>query len=134
MIPSLLVHLSLGKMDKALAWVILTELVGEWPRLCLVKWCSVVGSNPGSGHFILFFNLQLATRCQDLIPRAILCLTKVAKQHINNPDDEGAADVLVSRAQELINLLKLPKWVGLNISKMQCFRLFQFSFQTIKPI
>ncbi|XP_041362987.1 AP-5 complex subunit zeta-1-like isoform X2 [Gigantopelta aegis] len=62
---------------------------------------------------------KLATRCQDLIPRAILCLTKVAKQHVNNSDDQEGAAILVSRAQELINLLKLPNFASLVLNPTQ---------------
>lgn len=52
---------------------------------------------------------QLASRCQDLIPRAILCLTKVAKQHKTDMLDKEEQEIILTRAQELINLLKLPK-------------------------
>lgn len=61
---------------------------------------------------VLFcFCLQLSTRRQDLIPRAILCLTKVAKQHFALTQDRLAQEALVSCAQEHINLLKVPKSV-----------------------
>ncbi|XP_046362626.2 AP-5 complex subunit zeta-1-like [Haliotis rufescens] len=59
---------------------------------------------------------KLSTRCQDLIPRAILCLTKVAKQHYNNAVDPEGGEALVSRAHELINLLKLPNFASVVLN------------------
>ncbi|XP_046569666.1 AP-5 complex subunit zeta-1-like [Haliotis rubra] len=59
---------------------------------------------------------KLSTRCQDLIPRAILCLTKVAKQHYNNAVDPEGSEALVSRAHELINLLKLPNFASVVLN------------------
>ncbi|PVD38123.1 hypothetical protein C0Q70_00734 [Pomacea canaliculata] len=53
---------------------------------------------------------KLSTRCQDLIPRAILCLTKVAKQHYTLTQDSLAQEALVSCAQEHINLLQNPNF------------------------
>ncbi|XP_071943809.1 AP-5 complex subunit zeta-1-like [Antedon mediterranea] len=50
---------------------------------------------------------KLASRCQDLIPRVLLCLTKISQQHKIIVDDVENK-ILVSRANELINLLKLP--------------------------
>ncbi|XP_044184547.1 AP-5 complex subunit zeta-1-like [Acropora millepora] len=51
---------------------------------------------------------KLASRCQDLIQRAILCLSKIVRQKpVLLCDPECYPDVLM-RAQELINLLKLP--------------------------
>ncbi|XP_072167976.1 AP-5 complex subunit zeta-1-like [Diadema setosum] len=52
---------------------------------------------------------KLASRCQDLIPRVILCLTKISQQQQAKgkfPEDDKA--VLLGRARELVNLLKLP--------------------------
>ncbi|XP_050391533.1 AP-5 complex subunit zeta-1 [Patella vulgata] len=59
---------------------------------------------------------KLATRCQDLIPRAILCLTKVAKQHIDNTEDPEGGEILVTRCQELINILKLPNFASMILN------------------
>ncbi|ESP03920.1 hypothetical protein LOTGIDRAFT_230221 [Lottia gigantea] len=56
---------------------------------------------------------KLATRCQDLIPRAILCLTKVTKQHLTN---SNGGEILVSRCQELINILKLPNFASVILN------------------
>ncbi|KAK7113111.1 hypothetical protein V1264_012460 [Littorina saxatilis] len=53
---------------------------------------------------------KLSTRRQDLIPRAILCMTKVAKQHFALTEDPLAQEALVSCAQEHINLLKVPNF------------------------
>ncbi|XP_048758954.1 AP-5 complex subunit zeta-1-like [Ostrea edulis] len=53
---------------------------------------------------------KLASKCQDLIPRSILLLTKVAKQQQAGFLDTEVKDALVGRAQELINLLKLPNF------------------------
>ncbi|XP_062582819.1 AP-5 complex subunit zeta-1-like, partial [Saccostrea cucullata] len=55
---------------------------------------------------------KLASKCQDLIPRSILLLTKVAKQHQASYLDTEVKDALVGRAQELINLLKLPNFAN----------------------
>ncbi|KAK3090624.1 hypothetical protein FSP39_013238 [Pinctada imbricata] len=52
---------------------------------------------------------KLASRCQDLIPRLIILMTKVAKQQQDGFLDTDSKDALVGRAQELINLLKIPK-------------------------
>nr|KAG5714811.1 hypothetical protein BaRGS_000299 [Batillaria attramentaria] len=52
---------------------------------------------------------KLATRRQDVIPRAILCLTKVAKQHFTLTQDPIAQEALLACAQEHVNLLKMPK-------------------------
>ncbi|XP_013416069.1 AP-5 complex subunit zeta-1 [Lingula anatina] len=51
---------------------------------------------------------KLASRCQDLIPRVLLCLTKVGQQHRDGNLEEESKQVLLARASELINLLKLP--------------------------
>ncbi|XP_076452944.1 AP-5 complex subunit zeta-1-like [Babylonia areolata] len=53
---------------------------------------------------------KLSTRRQDLIPRAILCLTKVAKQHFTITHDPLAQEALVTSAQEHINLLQVPNF------------------------
>ncbi|XP_033108449.1 AP-5 complex subunit zeta-1-like isoform X2 [Anneissia japonica] len=50
---------------------------------------------------------KLASRCQDLIPRVLLCLTKISQQpkiDVDNAENK----TLISRANELINLLRLP--------------------------
>ncbi|XP_072023215.1 AP-5 complex subunit zeta-1-like, partial [Amphiura filiformis] len=51
---------------------------------------------------------KLASRCQDLIPRVLLCLTKIAQQQTKTSSDDKHKKVLLDRANELINLLKLP--------------------------
>ncbi|RMX54680.1 hypothetical protein pdam_00009343 [Pocillopora damicornis] len=51
---------------------------------------------------------KLASRCQDVIQRAILCLSKVVRQKPDLLSDPDCYPDLLLRAQELINLLKLP--------------------------
>ncbi|XP_031554172.1 AP-5 complex subunit zeta-1-like isoform X2 [Actinia tenebrosa] len=51
---------------------------------------------------------KLASRCQDLTQRAILCCSKVVRQKPELLSDPECYDDLVTRAQELIQLLKLP--------------------------
>ncbi|XP_030839970.1 AP-5 complex subunit zeta-1 [Strongylocentrotus purpuratus] len=51
---------------------------------------------------------KLASRCQDLIPRVILCLTKISQQQTKSRVGQDDKKVLLSRATELVNLLKLP--------------------------
>jgi len=51
---------------------------------------------------------KLASRCQDVIQRAILCLSKVVRQKPELLSDPECYPDLLMRAQELINLLKLP--------------------------
>ncbi|KAK3738718.1 hypothetical protein QZH41_018082, partial [Actinostola sp. cb2023] len=51
---------------------------------------------------------KLASRCQDLIQRAIMCCSKVVRQKPEMLSDTDCYNNLVTRAQELIQLLKLP--------------------------
>ncbi|XP_070580171.1 AP-5 complex subunit zeta-1-like isoform X1 [Ptychodera flava] len=51
---------------------------------------------------------KLASRCQDLIPRVLLCLSKISKQQTNSRLPEDSKLALIGRANELVNLLKLP--------------------------
>lgn len=55
--------------------------------------------------------LQLASRCQDLIPRLLLCFSKVQRQVatrlLNVTEDEKQA--VHDRIDELISFLKNPK-------------------------
>lgn len=64
---------------------------------------------------------KLASRCQDLIPRAILCLTKVAKSHQTDCLDTIERDILLNTAQELINLLKLPNFASVILNSTTNF-------------
>ena len=57
----------------------------------------------------LWYLFQLSTRCQDLIPRAILCCTKVAKQQEQGYLDTDSQETIINRAQELTNILKVPQ-------------------------
>lgn len=59
---------------------------------------------------------KLASKCQDLIPRSILLLTKVAKQQQTSFLDTEIKDAVVGRAQELINLLKLPNFANVVLN------------------
>ncbi|GFN78363.1 adaptor-related protein complex 5, zeta 1 subunit [Plakobranchus ocellatus] len=51
---------------------------------------------------------KLASRCQDLIPRAILCLTKVVKQQNVIMVNPTTKNFIVQKAASLIALLKNP--------------------------
>ncbi|XP_022102411.1 AP-5 complex subunit zeta-1-like [Acanthaster planci] len=51
---------------------------------------------------------KLASRCQDLIPRVLLCLTKVSQQQMKSCTEDEHKKALLDRANELINVLKLP--------------------------
>ncbi|XP_038068818.1 AP-5 complex subunit zeta-1-like [Patiria miniata] len=51
---------------------------------------------------------KLASRCQDLIPRVLLCLTKVSQQQMKSCIEDEHKKALLDRANELINVLKLP--------------------------
>ncbi|XP_028395174.1 AP-5 complex subunit zeta-1-like [Dendronephthya gigantea] len=51
---------------------------------------------------------KLASRCQDLIPKVILCINKVSKLRSELCVDQVERENLLIRASELISLLKLP--------------------------
>lgn len=51
---------------------------------------------------------KLASRCQDVIQRALLCLSKILRRKPELLSDPECYPDLLLRAQELINLLKLP--------------------------
>ncbi|XP_033629928.1 AP-5 complex subunit zeta-1-like [Asterias rubens] len=51
---------------------------------------------------------KLASRCQDLIPRVLLCLTKVSQQQMRSCIEDEQKKALMDRASELIDVLKLP--------------------------
>ncbi|KAH9490033.1 hypothetical protein Btru_035460 [Bulinus truncatus] len=51
---------------------------------------------------------KLACRSHDLIPRAILCLTKVTKQQNLILLNSSTKDILTQRATSLISLMKIP--------------------------
>ncbi|XP_071129723.1 AP-5 complex subunit zeta-1-like isoform X2 [Mytilus edulis] len=55
---------------------------------------------------------KLSTRCQDLIPRAILCCTKVARQQEQGYLDTNSQETIINRAQELTNILKVPNFAA----------------------
>lgn len=55
---------------------------------------------------------KLSTRRQDLIPRAILCCTKVAKQQEQGYLDTDSQETIINRAQELTNILKVPHFAA----------------------
>lgn len=55
---------------------------------------------------------KLSTRCQDLIPRAILCCTKVARQQEQGYLDSDSQETIINRAQELTNILKVPNFAA----------------------
>jgi hypothetical protein len=51
---------------------------------------------------------KVAAMCQELIPRVLLCLNKVVQQIVESPCDKDSCSVLLCRASELINILKMP--------------------------
>lgn len=51
--------------------------------------------------------MQIASRCQDLIPRVLLCLNKIV-QH-EQQLEQAERRVLLTRASELVNILKMPR-------------------------
>ncbi|XP_064653318.1 AP-5 complex subunit zeta-1-like [Lineus longissimus] len=51
---------------------------------------------------------KLSSRCQDIIPRVMLCLTKISQQHLDGNLEEESRHTLSDRANDLINLLRLP--------------------------
>ena len=48
-------------------------------------------------------------RSQDLIPRVMLCLTKLGQLGQGQHLDEISRDALSQRSSELLNLMKLPQ-------------------------
>lgn len=60
----------------------------------------------GDNHSNMLF--QLGSRSQDLIPRVILCISKLSQSSACYQDTERK--VITTRAMDLINLLKLPKY------------------------
>ncbi|XP_045212843.2 AP-5 complex subunit zeta-1-like [Mercenaria mercenaria] len=103
------------------------ETVGqmyEMLELLTYEVISITGSVPASQapytvklvSTLMSAMAKLASRCQDLIPRAILCLTKVAKQHKSDVLDKEEQEILLTRAQELINLLKLPNFASVILN------------------
>ncbi|XP_077993899.1 AP-5 complex subunit zeta-1-like [Glandiceps talaboti] len=59
---------------------------------------------------------KLASRCQDLIPRVLLCLSKIAQQQRKSDIEEENKLVVTDRANELVNLLKLPNVASIILS------------------
>ncbi|XP_062507913.1 AP-5 complex subunit zeta-1-like [Corticium candelabrum] len=59
---------------------------------------------------------KVASRCQDLIPRVLLCLTKIVKQHEESQVDQASRQVMLSRASELVNILKMPSLAATILS------------------
>eukprot|EP00039_Didymoeca_costata_P014629 m.239052 g.239052 ORF g.239052 m.239052 type:complete len:149 (-) comp16062_c0_seq26:1341-1787(-) len=58
---------------------------------------------------VLMFALsKLAARCQDLIPRVALCLTKITKQHAAKEGDSYGRKAVLERATELVRTLQHP--------------------------
>ncbi|XP_069123668.1 AP-5 complex subunit zeta-1-like isoform X2 [Argopecten irradians] len=60
---------------------------------------------------------KLSSRCQDLIPRAVLCLSKVSQQQQQcGAQDPEIQDALVSRSQHLVNLLQVPNFAAVVLN------------------
>ncbi|XP_023227532.1 AP-5 complex subunit zeta-1-like [Centruroides sculpturatus] len=57
---------------------------------------------------------KLASRCQDLVPRAILCLSK-ASQVVHNKNDR-AQNIVSKRINELLAILKTPNVASIILS------------------
>ena len=57
-------------------------------------------------HVVILY-AQIASRCQDLIPRVLLCLNKIV-QH-EQQLEQAERRVLLTRASELVNILKMPR-------------------------
>eukprot|EP00117_Sycon_ciliatum_P049570 scpid39477/ scgid4871/ AP-5 complex subunit zeta-1; Adapter-related protein complex 5 zeta subunit len=57
---------------------------------------------------------KIASRCQDLIPRVLLCLTKIVKQYAESQTDQDNRQLMVTRANELVHILKMPS-VATNV-------------------
>ncbi|XP_064407104.1 AP-5 complex subunit zeta-1-like [Halichondria panicea] len=51
---------------------------------------------------------KIASRCQDLIPRALLCLNKILQIGSEVTSDPATHKMLLSRANELVHVLKIP--------------------------
>jgi AP-5 complex subunit zeta-1 len=51
---------------------------------------------------------KIASRCQDLIPRALLCLNKIVQLGKDSSADSHTQQTLLIRANELVNVLKIP--------------------------
>jgi AP-5 complex subunit zeta-1 len=51
---------------------------------------------------------KLASRCQDLIPRTLLCLNKIVNQSIQNVPQLADRKLMYTRMNELSNILKMP--------------------------
>lgn len=51
---------------------------------------------------------KIASRCQDLIPRALLCLNKIVQLCSESTANVSVHRVLLGRANELVNVLKIP--------------------------
>ncbi|XP_074647324.1 AP-5 complex subunit zeta-1-like [Tubulanus polymorphus] len=67
---------------------------------------------------------KLASRCQDLIPRVILCLTKISqqKQKQSIVDDENDSRAIIDRANDLISILRIPNVAATILSPAEDVR------------
>ncbi|XP_052766199.1 AP-5 complex subunit zeta-1-like [Mya arenaria] len=103
------------------------EVVGqmyETLELLTYEVIGVTGSTPAASapysvqvvSYLMSTLAKLASRCQDLIPRAILCLTKVARQHRSDVVATEDQEILFTKAQELINLLKMPNFASVILN------------------
>ncbi|XP_060083667.1 AP-5 complex subunit zeta-1-like [Ylistrum balloti] len=60
---------------------------------------------------------KLSSRCQDLIPRAVLCLSKVSQQQQQcGAQDPEIQNTLVSCSQHLVNLLQIPNFAAVVLN------------------
>ncbi|XP_048576058.1 AP-5 complex subunit zeta-1 isoform X2 [Nematostella vectensis] len=120
-------------LDKQNFFINLVWSIGEYASASYYKGCTVpmivqyfeslealtyeivMQSSPGKVPFtgklisVLMTTLaKLASRCQDLVQRAILCCSKIVRTKPEMLTDPGCYQDLLIRSQELINLLKLP--------------------------
>ncbi|CAM1312375.1 AP5Z1 (predicted) [Pycnogonum litorale] len=60
---------------------------------------------------------KLASRCQDLVPRVILCLSKIVIEIRGTEDDDHEyRHIVVNRLNELIAVLKMPNAAAIIMS------------------
>ncbi|WAQ97239.1 AP5Z1-like protein [Mya arenaria] len=116
--------LLLKKFPETVVWA-----VGEFLSTAYSPDCSaeVVGQMYETLELLTY---ELASRCQDLIPRAILCLTKVARQHRSDVVATEDQEILFTKAQELINLLKMPK---VHEDNSSLATLLRFTHRLVAP-
>ncbi|CAE1300155.1 AP5Z1 [Acanthosepion pharaonis] len=90
----------------------------------LYEWSSITMTSGPDQEFpprllsiLMSASAKLASRCQDLIPRAVLCLTKVYSQLCAPNELPGdTKDSLLTTTQELINLFSFPNFASVILN------------------